>query len=96
MTADSADFGALLLGAPAEDAVVVPDPAEPLRGAAVAGHIVRQETGTAWFVDEDGRRHWIPTGATWDCLGGADAVAADNLPGWAVATLPLAEAARCP
>jgi Protein kinase domain len=96
MTADSADFGSLLLGAPAENAVVVPDPAEPLRGAAVAGHIVRQATGTAWFVDDGGRRHWIPSGETWDCLGGADAVAADNLPGWAVATLPLAEAARCP
>jgi hypothetical protein len=96
MTADSADFGALLLGAPADDAVVVADPAEPLRGAAVAGHIVRQATGVAWFVDDDGRRHWIPSGETWDCLGGAGAVAADNLPGWAVATLPLAEAARCP
>jgi hypothetical protein len=96
MTADSADFGALLLGAPAEEAVVVPDPAEPLRGAAVAGHIVRQATGVAWFVDDDGRRHWIPSVETWNCLGGDDAVAADNLPGWAVATLPLAEAARCP
>jgi hypothetical protein len=96
MTADAADFGSLLLGAPAEDAVVVPDPAEPLRGTAVAGHIVRQVTGTAWFVDEDGRRHWIPSGEAWDCLGGADAVAANDLPGWAVATLPLAEAARCP
>ena len=96
MTADAADFGSLLLGAPAEDALVVPDPAEPLRGTAVAGHIVRQVTGTAWFVDEDGRRHWIPSGEAWDCLGGADAVAANDLPGWAVATLPLAEAARCP
>jgi uncharacterized protein with LGFP repeats len=96
MTADSADLGALLLGAPAEEAVVVPDPAEPLRGAAVAGHIVRQATGVAWFVDDDGRRHWIPSVETWNCLGGDDAVAADNLPGWAVATLPLAEAARCP
>src|SRR5262245_49428539 len=96
MTADAADFGSLLLGAPADDAVVVPDPAEPLRGAAVAGHIVRQVTGTAWFVDDDGRRHWIPSGETWDCLGGADAVAADDLPGWAVATLPLADAAQCP
>ena len=96
MTADSADFGSLLLGAPADDAVVVADPAEPLRGASVARHIVRQVTGVAWYVDGEGRRHWIPSGETWACLGGDEAVVADNLPGWAVATLPLAEAARCP
>ena len=96
MTAESGDFGALLLGAPVDDARMVVDPAEPLRGAAVAGHIVRQATGVAWFVDDDGRRHWIASGGTWNCLGGDGAVAADNLPGWAVATLPLAEPARCP
>jgi hypothetical protein len=79
-----------------DDAVVVADPAEPLRGATVEGRIVRQVTGVAWFVDDDGRRHWIATGGTWNCLGGDEAVAADNLPGWAVATLPLAGPARCP
>jgi hypothetical protein len=96
MTAEYDDIGALLLGAPVDDAVVVADPAEPLRGATVEGRIVRQVTGVAWFVDDDGRRHWIATGGTWNCLGGDEAVAADNLPGWAVATLPLAGPARCP
>jgi Protein kinase domain len=96
MTADAADFPALLLGAPVDDAVVVEDPGEPLRGVPVAGHIIRQATGVAWFVDDESRRHWIATGGTWNCLGGDDAVVADDLPGWAVATLPLAEPARCP
>jgi hypothetical protein len=96
MTAEAGDISAVLLGAPVDDAVVVPDPSAPLRGTAVAGHIVRQATGVAWFVDDDGRRHWIATGGTWDCLGGDAAVAADDLPGWAVATLPLGAPARCP
>jgi hypothetical protein len=57
---------------------------------------VRQTSGTAWWVDEDGARHWIPDGDVWRCLGGDGAVALDQLPGWAVATLPLEEAATCP
>jgi len=96
MTAEAGDLGALLLGAPARDAEVVADPAGPLRGTAVAGHIVRQVSGVAWLVDAGGRRHWIATGEIWSCLGGDAAVAADDLPGWAVATLPLAGPARCP
>ena len=97
MSVEPGDAGALLLGAPADDVVVVvPDPAGPLRGVTVAGHIVRQVGGVAWFVDASGRRHWIAPGDTWSCLGGDAAVAVDDLPGWAVATLPLAAPARCP
>ncbi|HEY7072655.1 MAG TPA: hypothetical protein VH479_21175, partial [Acidimicrobiales bacterium] len=96
MTTEAGDLGALLQGAPVDDPVVVRDPAGPLRGTAVAGHIVRQAAGVAWFVDADGRRHWIATDGTWSCLGGDAAVAADDLPGWTVATLPLAGRARCP
>jgi hypothetical protein len=33
---------------------------------------------------------------TWQCLGGDGVVAADALPGWAVATLPLGAPATCP
>jgi serine/threonine protein kinase len=96
MTADVDDIAALLQGAQVDEAVVVRDPTRPLRGAAVAGHIVLQTTGVAWFVDASGRRHWIAPGDTWSCLGGDAAVAVDDLPGWAVATLPLAAPARCP
>ena len=95
MEADAADFPALLLGADVDDAVVVTDRDEPLDDVDVTGHIVRQTTGTAWWVDRRGTRHWIATGDSWNCLGGDEAVAADNLPGWAVATLPLGEQARC-
>jgi hypothetical protein len=96
MTAEVGDIDALLQGAQVDDAVVVRDPARALQGAAVAGHIVLQTTGVAWFVDASGRRHWIAPGDTWSCLGGDAAVAVDDLPGWAVATLPLAAPARCP
>jgi hypothetical protein len=58
--------------------------------------IVRQGQGMAWWVDSRGRRHWIPDGGVWACLGGDAAVAADDLPGWAVGSLPLAEPAVCP
>ncbi len=95
MEADAADFPALLLGADVDDAVVVTDRDEPLDDVDVTGHIVRQTTGTAWWVDRRGTRHWIATGDSWNCLGGDEAVAADNVPGWAVATLPLGEQARC-
>lgn len=96
MEADAADFAALLVGAATvEDAVVVDDPDHPLEGVDVTEHIVRQRTGTAWWVDDEGVRHWIATGDDWNCLGGDDAVAASDVPGWAVATLPLGEVATC-
>lgn len=88
---------ALLLGiADIETALLLDDPKEPLRGVTVTGRIVRQASGSAWWVDAGGDRHWIPDGATWDCLGGAAAVAIDQLPGWAVAALPLGDPATCP
>jgi Protein kinase domain len=96
MEADAADLAALLVGATTvEDAVVVDDRDDQLEGVDVTGHIVRQDTGTAWWVDDEGARHWIATGDDWSCLGGDDAVAANDVHGWAVATLPLGEAATC-
>jgi hypothetical protein len=98
MTAEVADVASLLLGGDVDTAVVLDQDAraEPLAGVDVEEHIVRQFTGTAWWVDDEGVRHWIPDGGTWQCLGGDAAVAVDELEGWAVATLPLGEAATCP
>jgi hypothetical protein len=60
------------------------------------GRIVRQAHGPAWWVDHRGHRHWIPDDAVEACLGGDAAVAKDDLPGWAVGTLPLGALATCP
>lgn len=72
-----------------------PDPVALLPDADLRGGIVRQPTGSAWWLDARGVRHWIPDGATWDCLGGADAVTADELAGAALASFPLGEPATC-
>jgi hypothetical protein len=98
MQAEMRDFASLLLGAEVDTAVVLDgtEAAAPLRDTEIGEHIVRQTSGSAWWVDADGARHWIPDGGTWQCLGGEDAVALDHLPGWAVATLPLADPATCP
>lgn len=98
MSASVGDVAAFLEGkGDPEVRVVVPaDRTGPLGDPQPRRGIVRQVTGTAWWVDARGRRHWIPDGGTWDCLGGAGAVAADDLPGYAVATLPLGMVATCP
>ncbi len=58
--------------------------------------ILRHSDSTAWWVDADDHRHWIPDGATWECLGGDAVAAGDNVPGWAIATLPIGDLATCP
>ncbi len=70
--------------------------AAPLAGVEVRDAILRQASGTAWWVDGDGMRHWIPDIPTWRCLGGPQAEAAVDQAGWAIATLPLGEPATCP
>jgi protein kinase-like protein len=99
MSAPPEDLAAVLQGKIVDDVTMV-DPeaaAEPLAGLDLeSGAIVRQYNGTAWWVDEDGVRHWIPDADTFRCLGGAAAQQGDDLPGWAVATLPLGEAVSCP
>jgi hypothetical protein len=97
MRADIDDLTGLILGVvEVETALLLVDPAEPLQGVEIDERIVRQTSGSAWWVDADGARHWIPDGAIWACLGGAAAVAIDQLPGWAVASLPLGDPAACP
>ncbi len=62
----------------------------------IRGRILRQADATAWFVDDEGRRLWIPDGGTWDCLGSAARQIGGNLPGYAISTLPFGGQARCP
>ena len=77
------------------EVVLVDDREAPLRELGpIEGRILRPVTGTAWLV-EGGRRRWIPDGPTWECVGGDAAVATQDAPGWAVATLPLGEPASC-
>ena len=99
MEAPLDDIAALLRGEPVDTAVVVPDPGEVARAetaAPVRDRIVRQATGTAWWIDGDGTRHWIPDGGTWQCLGGDAVVAESNARGWTVAAHPLGDPAVCP
>jgi hypothetical protein len=60
------------------------------------GHILRQADGTTWWIDRFDRRHWIATGEVWTCLGGEEAEYPTDVPGHAIATLPLARHAKCP
>lgn len=87
---------ALLQGEPVETAVVLPDPAGSPDTAPVRERIVRQASGTGWWIDADGVRHWIPDGTTWECLGDDAVVAESHARGWSVAAYPLAEPAVCP
>jgi hypothetical protein len=62
----------------------------------IRGHLLRQADATAWLVDGEGRRLWVPDGETWNCLGGDAARVGLDLPGYAIATLPFGGQARCP
>lgn len=96
MSAPLADFADLVGGEEVDTAVLVDDRSSALPEVPIRERILRQASGTAWWVDAAGTRHWIPDGGTWQCLGGDAVVAADALPGWAVATLPLGPPATCP
>lgn len=69
-------------------------PGSGLAGLPLDGRLIRQPTGTAWYV-EAGRRRWVPTGEEYQCLGGDDAVVVDNVAGSDVATLALGEPMTC-
>lgn len=74
---------------------MIDDPDEVFGGVLPRSVIIRQWNGVAWWIDASGFRHWISDGSVWNCLGGDDAVAADDLPGWAVWVFPLAEPVDC-
>jgi hypothetical protein len=72
-----------------------PNPRSLLPAIDLRGGIVRQPTSSAWWIDHDGVRHWIADGTTYDCMGGEDAVRAENLPGAALASIALGPPATC-
>ncbi len=98
LSAPQEEIVGVLSGEPVNDVTLLTPAAAagPLAGLELDGGIVRQEGGASWLVDDEGARHWIPDAATFRCNGGASAVVADEMSGWAVATLPLAEPATCP
>ena len=58
--------------------------------------ILRLYDETAYWIDDQGRRRWIPDGATWLCLGGADALIEAETRGWVVGAFPPGPNATCP
>jgi hypothetical protein len=98
MSAPPSELQAALEGQVVDDVTLLDagDAAAPLAALELRGAIVRQFGGTAWWVDESGERHWIPDTATFRCLGGAAVRQGGDLPGWAIATLPLGPPATCP
>ena len=69
-------------------------PGSGLAGLRLDGTLLRQPTGTVWFVD-GGRRRWVPNGDVYACLGGDRAVVADNVSGSDIASLALGEPMTC-
>ncbi len=61
----------------------------------VSEGILRTFDSTAWWIDADGVRHWIPDGDTWVCLGGEDVVLDMEVDGWVIGTFPAGENATC-
>lgn len=61
----------------------------------VDGGILRTFDGTAWWIDHDGIRHWIPDGDTWFCVGGDEAVIDMEVDGWVIGALPVGAPASC-
>ncbi len=58
--------------------------------------ILRLYDETAYWIDDQGRRRWIPDGQTWECLGGADALIELETRGWVVGAFPPGPNAVCP
>ena len=57
--------------------------------------ILRLYDQTAYWIDDEGRRRWIPDGETWACLGGADALIEEETRGWVVGAFPAGPNATC-
>jgi hypothetical protein len=61
----------------------------------LAGRVLRQAGGQAWYVDQAGIAHWIPDGDTWNCLGASDLLVPADVSGYAVWSLPVGASATC-
>jgi hypothetical protein len=68
----------------------------------LSGKLLGQDNGVAWWVDDEGRRHWVPDQPTWTCLGGEDNYAKREdgeriraVPGYVIFQLPVGDLADC-
>lgn len=57
--------------------------------------LVRTFDSTAWWIDADGVRRWIPDGETWNCVGGADVVLEEESPGWVIGSFAVGPPMSC-
>lgn len=51
---------------------------------------------TAWWIDGDRARHYIPSNEVLECLGGEPVIVLFEAPGWVSAQYPEGEPAACP
>lgn len=76
--------------------VEVPDPGAALEPHGdLNGRVLRQAGGQSWFVGSDGQRHWIGTIQAWGCAEADKRQIQADIPGYAVATLPMGPPVRC-
>jgi hypothetical protein len=76
--------------------VIVEDRRAPLSAFGdIRGRVISQVGSQAWWIDSNAVAHWIPDGATWACLDGANLLTAENVPGWTVASFEQGENASC-
>lgn len=76
--------------------VIVDDPAAALEPfGRIEGRVLRQAGGTAWYIGEDRRRHWIADTGVWGCIDAEARRLAGDVPGYAVAALELGPPATC-
>lgn len=79
------------------DAFYVTDPGLGLLPAGeLRGRLITSLDGTAWLVDDDLRRWWVPDGQAWTCLGAGDNLAQHNLFGYEIHALEYGGVAHCP
>src|SRR5690606_22485118 len=57
--------------------------------------ILVSHDGTAWYVDDEMVRHWVPTGNDYACTKGLGPEAHLDIPAQAIVTLTAGEPFRC-
>jgi hypothetical protein len=75
--------------------VYVDHPGALLPKTPLKGHILRQSDATAWYVNAQGKRQWIPNGGVYACLGADPVLMPGDVPGYAISTLEDAGPSYC-